>query len=243
MQTVRITTSQNIDIDYEIAGLGERVLGRLIDLALLTVLLLASLILYKWLEVGSVAGFQIIFIIGFTLFAFYDLLCESIFNGQSLGKHLMKIKVISLDGCPPTLGQYLMRWLFRIVDFLLTLQVGAVIAVVLTEKSQRLGDIVAGTTLVSTKPRTNIQHLAFAPVSADYKPMFLEAGRLNHFEVALIHEVINNVKKSDNFPLLHATATRFKRHLNIVSPAGMGDLDFLEILIADYNFAETSIED
>src|ERR1700744_2524506 len=122
MQTIKITTSQNIDIDYEVAGLGERILARLIDLAIF------FLIYILGLSIGSLAnwftGENVTIIIAIIIYAvllvFYDLIFEIFMNGQSIGKRIMKIKVISLDGGQPRIGQYFMRWMFRIVDFLIT---------------------------------------------------------------------------------------------------------------------------
>lgn len=238
MQTIRITTSQNIDIDYEIAGLGERIFGRLIDLAISIPLVLAFWIITNSFKIDT----TIFFIIGMLVLFFYDLVCEAAFNGQSIGKRVMKIKVISLDGGQPTLSQYLMRWIFRIVDFSLSMQLGALIAVSVTEKHQRIGDLVAGTTLVRTHARTNINDIAFTPVDANYISVFPQAQQLKNAEVALIHEVVKNVKRSDNYTLLHNTAVRFKQHLNIESPKGMDDLTFLQTLVKDYNFAAASTE-
>lgn len=242
MQTIRITTSQNIDIDYEVAGLGERIIARLIDLGILAVLLFASVASGAFFDSPQIFTFPILYALWMFLFAFYDIICEAFFTGQSIGKRIMKIRVISLDGGRPSLGQYLIRWLFRIVDFILTAQSGALISVIVTEKKQRIGDIVAGTTLVSTKPRTEINHVAFAPVPDGYTPVFPEAAHLTNAEVVLIHEVLQNFRKSDNYPLIYNTATNFKQHLNVARPKDMADLDFLETLIRDYNYAAAETE-
>lgn len=242
MQTIRITTSQNIDIDYEVAGLGERIIARMIDLGILALLFFASVISSDLFDLTQLYGLTLLMLVCLFLITFYDIICEAFFNGQSIGKRIMKIKVISLDGGRPSLGQYLIRWLFRIVDFMLTAQAGALISVILTEKKQRIGDIVAGTTMVSTKPRTEINHVAFAPVPEGYKPVFPEASQLTNSEVVLIHEVIRNFHKSDNFPLIYSTATKFKQHLNVASPREMSDLEFLETLVRDYNYAAAETE-
>ena len=82
-------------------------------------------------------------------------------NGQSVGKRILKIKVISLDGSQPSIGQYFIRWLFRLVDFALTAQVGGLICVAVSKNKQRIGDIVAGTTLIKTVPYTQLDHMLF----------------------------------------------------------------------------------
>src|SRR3569832_78177 len=99
MQTVRIKTSQNIDIDYEVAGLGERVLARVVDIGVFTGLfyLVYFIVIFFFLSqidgmrTGSGEGFPVFLIvlgiIYTILLVFYDLVSEVYFNGQSIGKY------------------------------------------------------------------------------------------------------------------------------------------------------------
>lgn len=239
MQTIRIATTQNIDIDYEIAGLGERILARLIDTGVLFAIYIAAMLSGGLLAKQVVIfkeSFPLLILFMSMLIVFYDLVSEVFFNGQSVGKRIMKIKVISTDGSRPSFGQYVIRWLFRIIDFLITFQLAALISAILTEKNQRIGDILAGTAMIKTVPRTNLFENAFNPVPDDYKPVFHEAGNLKNHEIVLIYEVLANFEKSDNYPLLHATASRLRKHLDI-PPVKMDDITFLNTLIKDYNFS------
>ncbi|WP_419699713.1 RDD family protein [Mucilaginibacter sp. NFX135] len=238
MQTIKVTTTQNIDIDYEVAGLGERIVAYIIDMAMFVVIIIATLI-----AIGSAGGMGrgssgiglgIMLIIYAVLFVFYDLICELAMNGQSVGKKIMKIKVISLDGARPRLGQYLMRWLFRIVDFTLTSNLCALVCVAVSDKSQRVGDMVAGTTLIRTVPRTKMQNIAFKPADDNYQPAFPDAARLSEQDVELINEVINNYVKSGNSMLVYNMAQRIKDLLNINPPAEMNNMLFLQTIIKDY---------
>lgn len=244
MQTIKITTPQNIDIDYEVAGLGERILGYLIDWGIFILLFFGFAILATILGFGGrmddiSTGFSVILFM--LIMVFYDLLCEIFFNGQSIGKKAMKIRVISLNGSSPTVGQYLLRWMFRIVDITFTSGVAAIIAVALSENKQRIGDIVAGTTLIKTVPRTDIQHVAFVPPEEAYEPVFPEVTLLQDKDIVLIHEVINNVRKSGNSVLLYDTATRVKEHLSLRN-VQMDDLSFLQSIIKDYNYLAARAE-
>ena len=187
MQTIRITTSQNIDIDYEVAGVGERILARLIDYGLFVVIFITGFILAIILQssVDSSILMITLVIIYAALYVFYDLACETLMNGQSIGKRVMKIKVISLNGSRPTFSQYLLRWLFRIVDFTLTTDLCGLISVSVSDKSQRVGDMVAGTTLIKTKPRTLINNIVFTPAADSYEPVFKEVVQLNDKDIAV----------------------------------------------------------
>ena len=234
MQTIRVTTTQNIDIDYEVAGVGERIVAYIIDMGLFVAVIFAVLI-----GIG-ISGTNDI-LIGFTfiayaaLYVFYDLICETAMNGQSVGKRIMKIKVISLDGSRPRFGQYLMRWLFRIVDFLLSGGVCAVICVAVSDKAQRIGDMVAGTTLIRTSPRTKMNNIAFKPEADNYQPVFAAAANLNEKDIELINEVINNYIKSRNSVLVYNMAQRIKELLGVTPPPEMNDMLFLQTIIKDYS--------
>jgi uncharacterized RDD family membrane protein YckC len=237
MQTIRISTSQNIDIDYEVAGVGERILARLIDFGLFFLVYILGLIFYfSVLEAtGSSAAEIVIIIIYALLFVFYDLICETFMNGQSIGKRIMKIKVVSLDGARPSFSQYLLRWLFRIVDFTLSFEVCGLLTVIISEKQQRVGDMVAGTTLIKTKPRTKIDNLIFTPQADSYEPVFLEASRLNDKDITIIYDVINNYLKTGNSVVVYNTAERIKTLLSVAPPTQMNSMQFLQTIIKDYS--------
>ncbi len=245
MQTIKITTSQNIDIDYEVAGLGERILARLIDLAIFFLVFLLGLFIMGITESFHLSdvGVGVVIVIYATLFVFYDLIFEVFMNGQSIGKRIMKIKVISLDGAQPRFGQYLMRWLFRIVDFaFIEPGVVALVAAAVSEKPQRVGDMVAGTILIKTVPRTQMDNIVFMPTYDGYQPVFKEAGQLNDKDVELIHEIINTYMKTGNGMVVYNMAKRVKEHLNISPPNGMNDMLFLQTIIKDYNHISAQMD-
>ena len=236
MQTIRITTPQNIDIDYEIAGWGERILARLIDYGLFVLIFILGLI------VGSMTGginseltIGVLIIIYAVLYVFYDLACEVFMNGQSIGKRVMKIKVASLDGARPSLSQYLLRWLFRIVDFSLTGDVCALISIAVSDKSQRVGDMVAGTTLIKTNPRTLMHDIDFVAMHDNYQPVFTQADQLSDKDISLIQDVVKNYFETGNRTVVHNAAARIKELLSAVPPSGMDDLLFLQTLVKDYS--------
>jgi uncharacterized RDD family membrane protein YckC len=246
MQTIRITTTQNIDIDYEVAGLGDRIVAYIIDFSIFAVVLIAlTIVLGSTQSFRGGRDFLIIsmFVVYAILFVFYDLICEIAMNGQSVGKRVMKIRVISIDGARPRLGQYLLRWLFRIVDFSLTSGVCGLVSVAVSDKSQRVGDMVAGTTLVRTHSRTNMTNVVFKPVDDNYQPVFAEAAGLHDKDIELINEVINNYMKSRNSVLVYNMAKRIKELLTVTSPPEMNDMLFLQTIIKDYSHIIATSDD
>ncbi len=231
MEIITVPTTQNIDIEYEIGGLGERILARLIDYGIFIPFLIAVTFLTAYLS-SMIAGAYLI-ALG-VLFVFYDLLCEVFFNGQSAGKRIMKIKVISLDGARPKLSQYLLRWLFRLVDFGITGGLAALLSAAISEKGQRIGDIVAGTAIIKTTPRTGLNNIVFTDVENVYQPVFIQAMQLSDQDINLIHEVLDSYHKTGNNTIVFNMAGRIKEHLAITMPHEMNNMQFLQTILKDY---------
>ncbi len=235
METVKVDTSQNVTIDYPVAGLGERIAARLIDVSLLVV---TGLVLMMLLNLsGALTPFlgNVVIAIYACICVFYFLGCELLMNGQSPGKRLMKIKVISQNGDRASLGQYFMRWLFRLVDFTLTGQIAGLIAVAVSGKKQRIGDIAAGTLVITTKPRTGLSNLAFnAKLAEDYVPVFNQVTEMTDLEAELIFEVLDAFHKTYNQELVTAMSAKVRDKLGIVMPVGMNDYTFLKTVLKDY---------
>jgi len=70
--------------------------------------------------------------------------------GKTIGKALVNIRVASVDGSPLTLGSSLIRNVLRLVDWLPGLYLVGIVGAVVSERKQRLGDRLAGTTVVSS---------------------------------------------------------------------------------------------
>jgi len=237
MDIIKISTAQNIDIDYEIAGLGERIAARCIDLGIFLVIGIITLILMGVAQMAMSGNSALVILFIFLgIFAFYDLVCEITMDGQSLGKKVLRIKVISIDGSQPSLGQYVFRWLFRIIDFGLGGGVVALVAVAVTINHQRLGDVLAKTTLIKTKPRTAFTNVAFSfNLPEEYDPQFKEVLHLNDRDIELIHEVLTGYYQTGNADLIYAMAAKTKAHIFVTIPSGMNELQFLEAVLKDYN--------
>jgi hypothetical protein len=129
----------------------------------------------------------------------------------------------------------LLRWLFRIVDFTLTMQACGLLSAAISEKQQRVGDIVAGTTLIKTKPRTTINNVILPDTVDTYQPIFAEASQLTDREIGLIYEVIQNYLKGGNRDIVYATANRIREHLSISHSPDLDSMRFLQTILKDYN--------
>jgi hypothetical protein len=169
---------------------------------------------------------------------------EIAMNGQSIGKKAMSIKVITLEGGQPTLSQYLIRWIFRTVDFfwlayflspfLVVLVFSGLICIIATPYSQRIGDLIAGTILIDLKAGTSWQDSIFVPVEENYKPRFPEVMKLSDRDINTIKQILTSVKRSKDITYLSVISSKVQNALHINTD--LQPVEFLETLLKDYNY-------
>lgn len=244
MEIVKIVTSQNVEIDYVVATLGTRIKARAIDYTIFFgVYLICVIAIMSTIGPGSGPSNKfmgISILVWLALCVFYDLVCEIFFNGQSIGKKASKIKVISLNGERPTVSQYILRWLFRIVDFGITFGTGAVTSVAVSNYKQRFGDIVAGTVVIRTEPVTRYKDLTFKEIPLGYEITYHQVSILTDEDLILIHDVFKNFSRTKNSLLVYKLAIRIKSYLNVSYPQEVNEYGFLELIVNDYISYTTS---
>jgi uncharacterized RDD family membrane protein YckC len=234
MDRILIDTAQNIALDFEPGTLGDRILGALVDWGVLLAYGVTVLVIYLTFRGIGPSWIYLVLLLPLTC---YNLVMETCFNGQSLGKKAMHIRVISLDGERPTLGQYLVRWLFRLVDFLITENLCAVLTVALSGKRQRLGDMIAGTAVIKLRRATTLSDTLYVPLEVDYTPRYPEAEKLSAADMEVIGEALSHYRSTGNTLLIHHTAEKTAVVLGTVL---QGDpVEFLQTVLEDYNYLAT----
>ncbi|MHB8646827.1 MAG: RDD family protein [Thermomicrobiales bacterium] len=155
---VRITTPEQVTITLPLAGVGTRLLAALLDAAVILGVILAVLIVIGLLgslialqpqsmTAGSVLGaFTLLFLFGF-VFAYYAGL-ELLWDGQTIGKRALKLRVLRDNGTPVDAASVLARTVVRLVDFLPVGYLVGLISMIVDGRARRLGDIVGGTIVV-----------------------------------------------------------------------------------------------
>jgi uncharacterized RDD family membrane protein YckC len=260
MASIQIATPFNLPLDFETAELHKRIFAYLVDLFIMA--------LYAWIvgnfvyddNVTAVAGR---FIYGWSILfisvpiLFYSLISELFLHGQTLGKKIFDLRVMSLHGGEPTFSQYLLRWIFRFFEWPLVfgvvipglgvlLQVFSmaipgivvVITIAVTAKGQRLGDLAAATILVNTKVNTSINDTVFQEVDQNnYTVMFPEVMRLSDRDINTIKSVLSNSYNRKHQDLAYRTAARVQSALKIQT--SLEPVIFLEKLLRDYNYLAT----
>jgi len=154
---VEILTPENIAFRYQVAGPFRRLPAYLIDLLIRAVVFsfLAAAISMAFAGARMPGlGVGLILILWFVLSWFYGGLFEAYWNGQTPGKRVMEIRVLSVDGQPINGLQAVLRNVLRALDAqpLIFYQLGLV-AALMNDRFQRLGDLACGTMVVIEEPR------------------------------------------------------------------------------------------
>lgn len=173
-----VATPEDVEVTLPIAGVGSRAMAAIIDLLIMFVLL--WLVLFVLSLIGGAAagagevGVAIIvagsLIAAFVILFGYHLVTELWFRGRSPGKRAMGVHVEREDGLPLDLSSSARRNLLRIVDFLPLFYSVGLVSVLVTDRRQRLGDLVAGTVVLKDeKPAPGTGFLLLTPrVAADW---------------------------------------------------------------------------
>lgn len=237
MSSIRVNTTQNIQLELELASLGDRILAFLLDLVIIIAYIITIFIIVNF-SVPSILG--IAPLLSFILISpalFYYLILETVLNGQTIGKRARNIRVVSLDGNSATFGQYLIRWLFRLIDITFTEGLCGLLCVALNQNHQRLGDMVAGTAVIKTTVPVSLDDTIYTPVENNYEVHFPEVVHLQAKDIQLLKEVLSHDVHSGNLLLVHNTAEKIRNVLQIHSD--MEPYLFLHTVIADYNYLES----
>jgi len=235
MSVIKIETNQNVLIEYEAANVGERIASQLIDYVIISSYIIFFSLIFSRMSNNSDSN------IGLFIFLlpvlFYSLLCETFLEGQSFGKKILQIKVLKIDGSSAGFGNYLVRWMFRLIDVHFFYGIVAIITISVNAKGQRLGDIVAKTSVISLKRTKKIEDTIFQKLPEEYKPVFLQSDLLSEDDIRTINDVIiyyrKNVHNEKAITLLKQTIEAVKRKTGIQSDKN--PLYILETIIKDYN--------
>ncbi len=240
MHTIRVHTAQNVDIEYAAASVGDRILAALIDYLLIAGLAIGTLILSTYIIEDVMIVFWLLLGAGII---FYDLLCEVSMGGQSFGKKAMKIKVVMLDGSQPRIGNYLLRWVLRLVDVTMFSGGVAVVTILINGRGQRIGDIAAGTSVVKLKEAFSLDDTIFVNLDEDYSPVFTEAKNLDEKTISVVREVLIFHNENRGVQSGRAVLERLKAKLEekMAQVSSLEPHEFLETVLKDYNYYHGNI--
>lgn len=236
MKSIEIHTSHNVMIEYELANLGQRLGALVIDIVILffywMIVFLATI--EGRLDDGEAVMALIMMIPAFT----YSLWTEFLFGGQTVGKMALGIRVVNIDGQTATLGNYFMRWSMKLVD--LWMSAGGLGAIFITSsfRSQRTGDLVAGTTVIKNRPTNSysINDILKIKSKNEHQPQYLNVIQFTDEDMILIKSALTRLNRYPNKAHKEMVKKLFHKcveKLNLEEPP-KDKIKFLNALLQDY---------
>ncbi|MFW5658343.1 MAG: RDD family protein [Bacteroidota bacterium] len=248
MSAITIDTPQNVPLQFDAAGVGARIGARMLDIMIrfIYVVLLGAVLSANPFELLGFSFFykdpaEVIFIILLLLpFWFYSPLLHTIWSGQTVGKRAMNIRIVRTDGSPGHFRDYMLRWLLLPIDLYLSLGFIGILSMIASSKSQRLGDLAAGTTVIALTTTNRVRKSFMREIKADYEPVFHEVQRLSDRDMNTIDSVLRKHRSRSNKPLMKQLVRRLFTVLNVDTTdprtKGMSAEKFIQTVIRDYNY-------
>jgi uncharacterized RDD family membrane protein YckC len=189
-----VETPENIELSYEVAGIGSRFLAAIVDSTL--IIFGQALLLYPLSLVAGVTDFSdsVAVAIGaalsFVIVWGYYIVFELLWNGQSPGKRLVGLRVLREGGRPITFLAAAIRNIVRLVDFLPLLYGVGVVVMFVDQGARRLGDFAAGTIVVRERGAVTLASLTqpAAPIATTTTLANIEL--VNEHDYALVREFL-----------------------------------------------------
>jgi uncharacterized RDD family membrane protein YckC len=174
-----IDTPENVTFGYEVAGIGSRLIGALVDttivLAVQALFLILILVIGTFVEEASSALWAIVdgsdsswisgllialyALLSFILFWGYFILFEYIWNGQTPGKRVAGTRVVQMDGSSISFLANIIRNLVRSIDLLPTAYALGAIVMFCNRHARRIGDFAAGTIVIRDQQAVSLDSL------------------------------------------------------------------------------------
>lgn len=234
MKVIEITTTQHVAIQHELADLKDRFLAWFIDVLIL-LLGIAFVVFGLSLIRGSETVMSLTIL---AVFLFYTLVQEVFFNGQTLGKRAMNLRVVKLSGKQASVTDYVIRWIFRSVDIYGSMgSVGGVL-ISSSDKSQRLGGMLSNTAVIKTRPQSKYSLADILKIDslADYEPTYTDVRHFAEQDMILVKQTIDRYKRYPNEAHKQAVELLVQKltdQLGIAAAPG-DHIAFLRTVLTDY---------
>ena len=208
-------------------------------------------------DAWTVKAIDVLFFLPVT---FYSLYTEILLDGQTLGKKIMHLKVMNVDGFKPSITDYIMRWLLRIIDFNLFMLLYIYVAslglkdqyflvvaifmfgkmigfflILFTNKNQRFGDIIANTIVIYLKDDVKFSQTILENLSEGYKPTYPNVIKLSDNDARIIKETYKTAIKFNDYKTLIKLRSKILEVTEIKS-IHKSDKEFIDTVLKDYNF-------
>ncbi|MFS4416802.1 RDD family protein [Maribacter sp. 2307ULW6-5] len=231
MEQFQIETAQNVGISQNAAHLGDRMLAFLIDTLVIVIYYVLAFWLLVLLNVDPADQWALSLVMLLPGFLYY-LLLESLMDGQTLGKQAMQLRVVKLDGSKPSFASYFIRWMLRLLDVSISSGGVAVFTILLSGKGQRVGDIAAGTTVISEKKRIFLKDTLWRQLPEDYSPRFPQVTIFSDREMQTIKEVYEKARGKGDHKVVLSLSNKIVGLMDVKTD--LKPMELVDAVISDY---------
>lgn len=240
-----VVTPEAVRLQFSEANVGSRGVAFLIDAFLIFMILSifnaaigflltsTSDAIPGWVAVTALLLLNFIVLLG------YPVAFETLQRGRTPGKSSMGLRVVTVEGAPVGFRHAAVRAALGLVDFLLTLGLGAVFATLLSKRHQRLGDMVAGTVVLRERTAEDVPWASRfnVPRGAESYAVTVDPSGLSAGDYELVRSFLLRARKLAPQPraeIGERLAAGLARKLNHQPPTTVSAELFLSCLAARY---------
>jgi len=233
-----IDTPEQVALEFDLAGMGSRFMAVLVDhlIQFVGIMLFAMIFWAVGAVLGPVWAIALLVLLVFVVEWGYFTIFETLWNGQTPGKRLVKVRVIKTSGRAITVFEAMTRNLIRIIDFLPSLYLVGMVAMFIDPKNRRLGDMAAGTLVVHEREERALS-FPLAPLKQTAVPTLsgatYDVRNLGVSDLELIETFLSRRFDIESYAR-HVTAeqlaTMMRKKLGIQRADAPNDETFLEEL-------------
>lgn len=248
---ITLRTPESVELEFTLAGVGSRAYALLIDYNILALLLVGFVLVWTLVSAQLVAYLDtldinysglpnwlvaIAIVVCFAIFVGYFVAFETLWQGQTPGKRIAKIRVIQDDGRPIGLGQATLRALLRPIDDLLSI---GLLMIIFGDREKRLGDWAANTLVVQEESQVRNQLLQVDANEAAANALLEQADlrQLLPDEYAVVREFLKRrpmMTKAARASTSARLASQVQQAINLAQRLDLSDEAFLEAVYLAY---------
>ena len=229
MKKIEITTAQKVSIQYELASVANRFSAFAVDLVIWVGILIFLNFIRMAIFYDSESNLYFTYFIQIPAILFYTFFSETLLDGQTLGKKLVGLKVVKINGDPASAFDFLIRWSFRFIDIWMSAGSVAALLISSSDYNQRLGCMMSGTTVIRkiSSKSFKLDDILNIKSLENYEAKYPEVIKLSEQDMLFVKKVLEQ-----------ATKFRNKAHENAIDQLTEKIAELLDIKIIPGNKVE-----
>ncbi|MCO5258959.1 MAG: RDD family protein [Crocinitomicaceae bacterium] len=250
MSTINFESSLYVPVEFGLANAGQRLLAAILDMLLFIIYFIVILAFFGeslFFNASSFGDFFWLFLVKLP-WIFYNPFCEYFMHGQTIGKYIVGIRVVTMNGGRPMLKEVFTRWIFKgdflwiSVNAIILLWFGmgliAILVISFSQYSQRMADVLSNTLVIQSRPkeRFSLNDLLKIVDTTNHEVKYPQVTCFADEDMLLIKNTINRLRE---YPTPEAIQFGQKlcdetAKLMEIPPITEKRMEFLQNVLEDY---------